>query len=443
MRMLDLIAKKRDNKELSKEEIEFIIKSYTNEETPDYQMSAFLMAVYFNGMTDQESTDLALAMMHSGDIFDLSKIEGIKVDKHSTGGVGDKVTLVLGPLVASCGAKFAKMSGRGLGHTGGTLDKLESIPGYNIVLDEEAFIKQVNEIGVAVIGQSKNITPADKKMYALRDVTATVRSIPLIASSIMSKKLASGADAICLDVKVGNGAFMSDIEEAKKLAELMVSIGKLAGRRVKAILTNMDEPLGFAVGNSLEVIEAIETLKGNGPKDLETVVLEVGSYLIEDAGILNKNDAMVLLKEKLHNGEAFNKLVELVVAQGGDVSYIKNIDKFKKATQIIPLVADKEGFIESMTTIDIGLAAAYLGAGRETVDGKIDPAVGIMFKKKIGDRVNVGDVILEIHANEKGVEDAFNTLKNAIHIGSKKNEVTLIEGVIVWVLHSLQVEQLV
>lgn len=431
MRMLDLIAKKRDNKELSKNEIEFIIKSYTNEEIPDYQMSAFLMSVYFNGMTDQESTDLALAMMHSGDVFDLSLIDGIKVDKHSTGGVGDKVTLVLGPLVASCGAKFAKMSGRGLGHTGGTLDKLESIPGYNIVLDEQSFIKQVNEIGVAVIGQSKNITPADKKMYALRDVTGTVRSIPLIASSIMSKKLASGADAICLDVKVGNGAFMSDIEEAKKLAELMVNIGKLAGRKVKAILTNMDEPLGFSVGNSLEVIEAIETLKGNGPKDLETVVLEVGSYLIEDAGIATKDEAMTLLKEKLDNGEAFNKLIELVSAQGGDISFIKDVSKFKKASRIIPLIADKEGFIESMTTIDIGLAAAYLGAGRETVDGQIDPAVGIVFKKKIGDRVMVGDVILEIHANDKGIEDAFNTLKEAIHIGSKKNEVTLIEGVIV------------
>lgn len=431
MRMLDLIAKKRDNKELSKNEIEFIIKSYTNEEVPDYQMSAFLMSVYFNGMTDQESTDLALAMMHSGDVFDLSLIDGIKVDKHSTGGVGDKVTLVLGPLVASCGAKFAKMSGRGLGHTGGTLDKLESIPGYNIVLDEQSFIKQVNEIGVAVIGQSKNITPADKKMYALRDVTGTVRSIPLIASSIMSKKLASGADAICLDVKVGNGAFMSDIEEAKKLAELMVNIGKLAGRKVKAILTNMDEPLGFSVGNSLEVIEAIETLKGNGPKDLETVVLEVGSYLIEDAGIATKDEAMTLLKDKLDNGEAFNKLIELVSAQGGDISFIKDVSKFKKASRIIPLIADKEGFIESMTTIDIGLAAAYLGAGRETVDGQIDPAVGIVFKKKIGDRVMVGDVILEIHANDKGIEDAFNTLKEAIHIGSKKNDVTLIEGVIV------------
>jgi pyrimidine-nucleoside phosphorylase len=428
--MLDLITKKRDNQALSKAEIDFIIKDYTSGNIPDYQMSAFLMAVYFNGMTDQESTDLALAMMTSGDTFDLSDIKGIKVDKHSTGGVGDKVTLVLGPLVAACGAKFAKMSGRGLGHTGGTLDKLEAIPGYNIVLDEQAFKDQVNRIGLSVIGQSKNITPADKKMYALRDVTATVPSIPLIASSIMSKKLASGADAICLDVKVGNGAFMSDLEEAKKLATLMVQIGKLSGRSVKAILTNMDEPLGLGVGNSLEVIEAIETLKGNGPKDLETVVLEIGSYLLEDAGIASKSEALVLLKEKIANGEAFNKLVELVEAQGGDSSYIHHPEKFEKAKHIIPLKAEKAGYIESMTTIDVGLAAAYLGAGRETVDGLIDPAVGLVFNKKIGDYVQVGDTILYIHANDKGLEDATKTLKAAIKIGEKQNHVTLIEGVI-------------
>lgn len=430
MRMLDLITKKRDNQALSKAEIDFIIKDYTSGNIPDYQMSAFLMAVYFNGMTDQESTDLALAMMTSGDTFDLSDIKGIKVDKHSTGGVGDKVTLVLGPLVAACGAKFAKMSGRGLGHTGGTLDKLEAIPGYNIVLDEQAFKDQVNRIGLSVIGQSKNITPADKKMYALRDVTATVPSIPLIASSIMSKKLASGADAICLDVKVGNGAFMSDLEEAKKLATLMVQIGKLSGRSVKAILTNMDEPLGLGVGNSLEVIEAIETLKGNGPKDLETVVLEIGSYLLEDAGIASKSEALMLLKEKIANGEAFNKLVELVEAQGGDSSYIHHPEKFEKAKHIIPLKAEKAGYIESMTTIDVGLAAAYLGAGRETVDGLIDPAVGLVFNKKIGDYVQVGDTILYIHANDKGLEDATKTLKAAIKIGEKQNHVTLIEGVI-------------
>jgi pyrimidine-nucleoside phosphorylase len=322
------------------------------------------------------------------------------------------------------------MSGRGLGHTGGTLDKLESIPGYNIVLDEEAFKAQVNRIGISVIGQSKNITPADKKMYALRDVTGTVPSIPLIASSIMSKKLASGADAICLDVKVGNGAFMTDVEEAKKLAILMVQIGKLSGKRVKAILTNMDEPLGFAVGNTLEVIEAIETLQGKGPKDLESVVLEIGSYLLEDAGIAKKDDAIALLKSKLENGEALQKLVELVSAQGGDASYILNPEKFVKATQILPLKANQSGYIDSMVTIDIGLAAAFLGAGRETVDGVIDPAVGIIFKKKIGDYVQKGDVILEVHGNQKGVEDAMKTLEKSIKIGQQKHEVVLIEGVI-------------
>lgn len=430
MRMLDLITKKRDGYALTKAEIEFIVHGYTQGNIPDYQMSSFLMATYFNGMTDQESTDLAIAMMHSGDTFNLEDIDGIKVDKHSTGGVGDKVTLVLGPLVAACGAKFAKMSGRGLGHTGGTLDKLESIPGYNIVLDEDAFKAQVNKIGISVIGQSKNITPADKKMYALRDVTGTVPSIPLIASSIMSKKLASGADAICLDVKVGNGAFMTDLEEAKKLAILMVQIGKLAGKSVKAILTNMDEPLGFAVGNTLEVIEAIETLKGQGPKDLESVVLEIGSYLLEDAGIASKQAAMDLLKSKLHNGEALNKLVELVKAQGGDASFILNPEKFVKASQILPLVAKEDGYIDSMVTIDIGLAAAFLGAGRETVDGIIDPAVGIVFKKKIGDYVRKGDVILEVHANQKGVQEAMQTLEKSIKIGQQKHEVVLIEGVI-------------
>lgn len=430
MRMLDLITKKRDGFELTKAEIDFIVKGYTKGDIPDYQMSSFLMATYFNGMTDQESTDLAIAMMHSGDTFNLEDISGIKVDKHSTGGVGDKVTLVLGPLVASCGAKFAKMSGRGLGHTGGTLDKLEAIPGYNIVLDETAFKNQVNRIGISVIGQSNNITPADKKMYALRDVTGTVPSIPLIASSIMSKKLASGADAICLDVKVGNGAFMTDLEEAKKLAILMVQIGKLAGKSVKAILTNMDEPLGYAVGNTLEVIEAIETLKGNGPKDLESVVLEIGSYLLEDAGIAKKADAINLLKSKIANGEALQKLVDLVKDQGGDASYILNPSKFHKAKNVLPLVAKEEGYIDSMTTIDIGLAAAYLGAGRETVDGVIDPAVGIVFKKKIGDYVKKGDVILEVHANEKGVKDAMDTLERSIKIGQVKHEVVLIEGVI-------------
>ena len=325
MRMLDLIIKKRDKGELSKAEIKFMIDGYTKGDIPDYQMSSMLMAIYFNGMTDQESTELAIAMMHSGDVYDLSPIKGIKVDKHSTGGVGDKVTLVLGPLMAACGAKFAKMSGRGLGHTGGTLDKLESIPNYNIELNEADFIHQVNEIGLAVIGQSNNITPADKKLYALRDVTGTVPSIPLIASSIMSKKLASGADAICLDVKVGSGAFMSNVKEGTKLAELMVSIGNLAGRKVYAILTNMDEPLGNNIGNTLEVIEAIDTLKGKGPNDLKVVVYEIAKLLLEAADIAKGDAAVKLLDEKINSGEAFNKLVQLVAAQGGDIRRLKII----------------------------------------------------------------------------------------------------------------------
>ena len=285
MRMVDLIEKKRDGFELSKEEIDFIIEGYTNGSIPDYQMSAFAMAVFFSGMNDIESTNLAIAMLNSGDAMDLSMINGVKVDKHSTGGVGDKVSLVLAPMVASLGVKFAKMSGRGLGHTGGTLDKLESIPGFNISLTYDEFVKQVNEIGLAIVGQTGNLTPADKKLYALRDVTATVNSIPLIASSIMSKKLASGSNAICLDVKVGSGAFMKDIESATKLAELMVQIGKNAGRSMTAILTDMDEPLGCGIGNQLEVIEAINTLKGNGPKDLTDICLEIGSYLVLDANI--------------------------------------------------------------------------------------------------------------------------------------------------------------
>ena len=430
MRMLDLIIKKRDKGELSKAEIKFMIDGYTKGDIPDYQMSSMLMAIYFNGMTDQESTELAIAMMHSGDVYDLSPIKGIKVDKHSTGGVGDKVTLVLGPLMAACGAKFAKMSGRGLGHTGGTLDKLESIPNYNIELNEADFIHQVNEIGLAVIGQSNNITPADKKLYALRDVTGTVPSIPLIASSIMSKKLASGADAICLDVKVGSGAFMSNVKEGTKLAELMVSIGNLAGRKVYAILTNMDEPLGNNIGNTLEVIEAIDTLKGKGPHDLKVVVYEIAKLLLEAADIAKGDAAVKLLDEKINSGEAFNKLVQLVAAQGGDIRTIKDYSLLPKAKQVVAFVANKAGYIESMDTMMVGHAGMLLGAGRQTIHDKIDPAVGIVFKNKIGDFVKKGDMICELHANDIGVNEALNVLQNAIHIGNTKNTVTLIEGVI-------------
>ena len=428
MRMVDLIIKKRDKGELSKKEIEFIIKGYTNKTIPDYQMSALLMAIYFNGMNDQEATNLALEMMHSGDVFNLAAIKGVKIDKHSTGGVGDKVTLVLGPLMAACGAKFAKMSGRGLGHTGGTLDKLESINKFNIEMTEKAFIEQVNKIGLAVIGQSENITPADKLLYALRDVTGTVASIPLIAASIMSKKLASGSDAICLDIKVGSGAFMSTIKEARKLAELMVSIGKLANKKVSAIITNMDEPLGYNIGNALEVKEAIAALKGEGPEDLKIVVYEIAKQLLKAANIADDDNYEQLLDQKITSGEALEKLVLMVKAQGGDHKQILNPELLPQANKIIPFQASKTGYIEKMNTENIGIAASLLGAGRETILDEIDMAVGLEFKKKIGDYVKKGDVICYLHANEKGIDSALAILADAITIGPRKNKVNLIEG---------------
>lgn len=430
MRMVDLIIKKREKQELTKEEISFIIEGFTNKSIPNYQMSAFLMAVYFNGMTDEESTNMALAMMNSGDVFDLSSIEGIKVDKHSTGGVGDKVSIVLGPLMAACGAKFAKMSGRGLGHTGGTLDKLESIKGFNIEMSEKDFIKQVNEIGLAIIGQSDNITPADKYIYALRDVTGTVPAIPLIASSIMSKKLASGANAICLDVKVGSGAFLETITEAKKLAELMVNIGNLAGRKMSAIITSMDEPLGNNIGNALEVKEAIEMLKGGGPEDLKIVVYEICKQLLVAAEITCEKEAEALLDEKINSGEAFNKLVEMVVAQGGDKEVILNPELLPTAKYKIPFIAYKSGFIEEMDTEQIGVAGMLLGAGRRTLDDEIDMAVGLEFVNKVGAYVNKDDVICYLHANSKNVEQSLKILQEAIKIGKNKRVLKIIEGVI-------------
>ncbi len=430
MRMIDLIIKKRDQKSLTKDEINYLIKNYTLGKIPDYQMSSLLMAIYFNGMSNEEATNLAIAMRDSGDSFDLKQIKGIKVDKHSTGGVGDKVTLVLGPLMASVGAKFAKMSGRGLGHTGGTLDKLESISGYKIEMEESDFINQVNDIGLAVIGQSKNITPADKLLYALRDVTGTVPSIPLIASSIMSKKLASGADVICLDVKVGSGAFMSDLSEGEKLAKLMVDIGNLAGKKVYAVLTNMDEPLGYNIGNSLEVIEAIDTLKGKGPKDLITVCYEIGMLLMEAAGIAKGEAAKKMMEEKINNGQALNKLVEMVEKQGGNTEWILNTDLFPKAKEIVNLTAKKAGYIEKMDTLNVGVAAMLLGAGRETKDDLIDYSVGLSFKKKVGDYVNQGDVICELHVNDIGQEQALKLLESSIIIGKDKKEITLIEEII-------------
>lgn len=414
MRMVDLIAKKRDHIELTTEEIEWMIRNYTDKVIPDYQMSAFLMAVVFNGMTPAERLALTQAMVGSGEVVDLSAIEGIKVDKHSTGGVGDKTSLILGPLVASMGVPVAKMSGRGLGHTGGTLDKLESISGMTIELDMERFIEQVNEIKLAIIGQTGNLAPADKYLYALRDVTATVESIPLIASSIMSKKIAAGADAIVLDVKFGAGAFMKTLEDAKQLAQAMVEIGRDAQRQTVAFLTDMNQPLGLAIGNALEVKEAIETLKGHGPKDLEELVLQLASQMV----VLAKKapdveTAYEQLKEKLHRGEAFNKFKEFVQAQGGDVAQIENPDLLPKADSIIPVKASQSGYVHQIDALSIGLAAMKLGAGRATKDDMIDMAVGVVLDKKVGDSVGEGDVLANIHANRVDNEEAIAYIQKA------------------------------
>jgi pyrimidine-nucleoside phosphorylase len=424
--MLDIIARKRDGFALSKEEIEFLIKNYTNGVIPDYQMSAFLMATYFQKMTDEESTFLAIAMKNSGDSIDLSSIDGIKVDKHSTGGVGDKVTLILGPLLASLGVKFAKMSGRGLGHTGGTIDKLESIPGYQVELKVEDFIQQVNQIGIAIVGQSGDVAPADKKLYALRDVTATVDVIPLIASSIMSKKLASGADAIVLDVKVGQGAFMKTLDQAIKLAELMVSIGRLAGKKMTAILTNMDEPLGHKIGNGLEVYEAIETLKGHGPKDLVDVTVEIGAHLLLDSNIEKDfNQAKKRLYLQLNNGLAYQKFIELVKAQGGDISKLEDPNILLSKNQI-EILSVKEGYVEKLDALKIGKAAMRLGAGREKKEDHVLFDVGIDFHKKIGDYVKIGDKIATLYVQNQGVEEAKSLIYESIQIGKSKNQVELI-----------------
>lgn len=404
MRTLDLIIKKRSKERLSKEEIRFLVDGYTKGEVPDYQMSAFLMAVYFQGMDEQEASDLTEAMLYSGDVLDLSQIKGIKIDKHSTGGVGDKTSLVVGPLLASLGIKVAKMSGRGLGHTGGTLDKLESIPGYRIQLDEASFIRQVNEIGIALVGQTQELVPADKKLYALRDVTGTVESIPLIASSIMSKKLASGADVISLDVKVGSGAFMKNVESATKLAELMVQIGKQFGKKISAVLTNMDEPLGFAVGNSLEVIEAIQTLNGHGPKDFTELCLELAGHTLVDAQIAgNLEEAKKMLLAQIANKEGLYTLKKLVEAQGGDGDYILHPDRFTPAKYQKQILSGSTGYVHHIDALAIGNAAMLLGAGRAKMGDEIDHSVGIVLSCKVGDFVQKNDVIATIYSNRENV----------------------------------------
>lgn len=400
MRMIDIIEKKKNGKALDREEIDFFINNYVSGNIPDYQVSALLMAIYFQKMDYEETLALTLAMADSGDRLNLSAIKGVKVDKHSTGGVGDKTSLVLAPMVAALGGKVAKMSGRGLGHTGGTIDKLESIPGFNTALSEEAFINQVNDIGIAITGQTGNLAPADKKLYALRDVTATVDNISLIASSIMSKKLASGADAIVLDVKTGSGAFMKKEEDAKRLAEEMVRIGKGAGRKMAALITDMDQPLGFAVGNSLEVIEAINTLKGNGPKDLTELCLNLGTYMILAArDDLDKESAEKELMRVIKDGSALKKLAELVEAQGGNPDAVYDTGMLKVAENVTNVVAKESGYIKSIQSEQIGKASMILGGGRATKEDVIDLSVGVVLSKKKGDMVEKGETIATIYSN--------------------------------------------
>ena len=422
MNILDIIEKKRDKKELSKEEIEYFIKGYTNNDIADYQAAALVMAIFLNGMTKQETTELTLAMAHSGEILDLSKLNEIIVDKHSTGGVGDKVSLILLPLVASLGVPVAKMSGRGLGFTGGTVDKLESIPGYRTDIDMNTFVENVEKIGISMISQTLNLAPADKKIYALRDSISCVESIPLIASSIMSKKIASGAEKIVLDVTVGSGAFMKDIESATNLANEMIEIGKLANRETICILTNMDEPLGYSVGNNLEVIEAIKFLNGNMPEDLKDVVLELGAYMIKLAGLGdNIEDNKKKMLENINNGKAFNKFLELIKNQGGDISYIENVEKFDKAKYILPIYATNDGYISQINAKEVGKLACDLGAGRIKKDDKIDYSVGIILNKKVSNKVIKDEILGYVHANdeEKGNNTA-QKLKDIIKIDQEE-----------------------
>ena len=430
-RMVDLILKKRDGGILSTDEINFIINGYVKNEIPEYQVSALLMAIYYNPLTEDEIQSLTMAMLRSGEEIDLSNIKGIKVDKHSTGGVGDKTSLVVGPIVAALGVKIAKMSGRGLGHTGGTLDKLESIPGFKIEVASEDFFNQVNEIGVSIIGQSSNITPADKKLYALRDVTGTVESIGLIASSIMSKKLASGADHIVLDVKVGKGAFMKDLETATKLAETMVKIGKNANRETVATLTDMEQPLGYAVGNRLEVIEAIETLKNNGPKDFDTLCRALSAEIVLVAGLANDEEtAFKMVDEVIVNKKALNKLGEMIEYQGGNKDVINDYSIMKEANQEIDLLYLEEDqcYVYGIDALMIGEAAMNLGAGRAKIDDVIDHSVGVVLRKKVGDKVVKGDIIATIYANEKGIDIASKMVIDAYTMSKeevKKRDVIL------------------
>ncbi|WP_043932886.1 pyrimidine-nucleoside phosphorylase [Bacillus sp. EB01] len=430
MRMVDIIEKKRDGLELTSEEINFFIQGYTSGSIPDYQMSALTMAIFFKGMTESERAELTMAMVKSGDQIDLKGIEGVKVDKHSTGGVGDTTTLVLGPLVASVGVPVAKMSGRGLGHTGGTIDKLEAVEGFHVEISNEEFLELVNKNKIAVIGQSGNLTPADKKLYALRDVTATVDSIPLIASSIMSKKIAAGADAIVLDVKTGAGAFMKTLDDSRELAKAMVRIGNNVGRKTMAVISDMSQPLGFAIGNALEVKEAIDTLKGEGPEDLAELSLTLGSYMVFLAGKAESlADARLLLEAAIADGSALEKMKVFLSSQGGDASVVEDPSRLPQAKFIMPLEAKTSGYVSEIIADEVGTAAMLLGAGRATKESEIDLAVGLVLKKKIGDKVEAGESLAEIHSNSEEVEEVRKRLYNSIKITSEQVDApTLIYG---------------
>ncbi|MCY8512802.1 pyrimidine-nucleoside phosphorylase [Bacillus atrophaeus] len=431
MRMVDIIIKKQNGKELTSEEIQFFVNGYTDGSIPDYQASALAMAIFFQDMTDRERADLTMAMVNSGETIDLSAIEGIKVDKHSTGGVGDTTTLVLAPLVAALDVPVAKMSGRGLGHTGGTIDKLEAIEGFHVELSKDEFIKLVNRDKVAVIGQSGNLTPADKKLYALRDVTGTVNSIPLIASSIMSKKIAAGADAIVLDVKTGAGAFMKTDEDAVNLAKAMVRIGNNVGRQTMAVISDMSQPLGFAIGNALEVKEAIDTLKGEGPEDLNELVLTLGSQMVvlaKKAATLD--EAREKLIEVMKNGKALEKFKDFLKNQGGDSSVVDDPSKLPQAAYKIDVPAKEAGVVSEIVADEIGVAAMLLGAGRATKEDEIDLAVGIMLRKKVGDKVEKGEALVTLYANRENVDQVTEKIYENIRISEKGEAPKLIHTLI-------------
>lgn len=423
MNIQEIIAKKRDKQELNKEEIHYFIKEYVAGNITDYHAAALVMAIYINGMTDEEIVNLTLEMAHSGEVLDLSEI-GTVVDKHSTGGVGDKITLIVMPIIASLGIPVAKMSGRGLGFTGGTIDKLESIPGYNTSVEIKNFIENVKKIGISLIGQTGNLAPADKKLYALRDAISCVENMPLIASSVMSKKIAAGANKIVLDVTVGNGAFMKTKEDAVELSNIMKNIGKLANKETVSVLTNMEEPVGYAVGNSLEIKEVVECLKGNIPEDVKEIILTLGSYIIKLAGRGNNlEENRKRLMENIKNGKALEKFKELVANQGGDVSYIEDTSKFEKAKYIMPVYADENGYVKALDAKKIGVTSVHIGAGRVKKEDSIDKTVGIVVNKKISDEVKKADILAYVHANdeEKGIK-AVEDIKNAYEIVKEKVE---------------------